>query len=225
MIPWKLLDTAQTPGDGSELRLYERDNEFSIKVGNYELMNSRVYGSEDALGKLGCQKIAKHPRARVLIGGLGMGYTVRSALDELGDTAQVAVAELIPEVVQWNRGALAGLAGHPLDDERVSVHEFDVAELIKTPEGGYNAILLDVDNGPQGLTVKENDWLYSPNGLDTTFAALKPKGVLAVWSSGPEAALAKRLRRAGFEVEEVGLRARGKGKGGAHYTVYLAERS
>ncbi|MED5569738.1 MAG: hypothetical protein VYE19_08735 [Chloroflexota bacterium] len=225
MIPWKLLDTAQTPGDGSELRLYERDNEFSIKVGNYELMNSRVYGSEDALGKLGCQKIAKHPRARVLIGGLGMGYTVRSALDELGDTAQVAVAELIPEVVQWNRGVLAGLAGHPLDDGRVSVHEFDVAELIKTPEGGYNAILLDVDNGPQGLTVKENDWLYSPNGLDTTFAALKPKGVLAVWSSGPEAAFAKRLRRAGFEVEEVGLRARGKGKGGAHYTVYLAERS
>ena len=225
MIPWKLLDTAQTPGDGSELRLYERDNEFSIKVGNYELMNSRVYGSEDALGKLGCQKIAKHPRARVLIGGLGMGYTVRSALDELGDTAQVAVAELIPEVVQWNRGVLAGLAGHPLDDERVSVHEFDVAELIKTPEGGYNAILLDVDNGPQGLTVKENDWLYSPNGLDTTFAALKPKGVLAVWSSGPEAAFAKRLRRVGFEVEEVGLRARGKGKGGAHYTVYLAERS
>tara|TARA_B100001146_G_scaffold35780_1_gene29211 strand:- start:3080 stop:3757 length:678 start_codon:yes stop_codon:yes gene_type:complete len=225
MIPWKLLDTAQTPGDGSELRLYERDNEFSIKVGNYELMNSRVYGSEDALGKLGCQKIAKHPRARVLIGGLGMGYTVRSALDELGDTAQVAVAELIPEVVQWNRGVLAGLAGHPLDDERVSVHEFDVAELIKTPEGGYNAILLDVDNGPQGLTVKENDWLYSPNGLDTTFAALKPKGVLAVWSSGPEAAFAKRLRRAGFEVEEVGLRASGKGKGGAHYTVYLAERS
>ena len=225
MIPWKLLDTAQTPGDGSELRLYERDNEFSIKVGNYELMNSRVYGSEDALGKLGCQKIAIHPRARVLIGGLGMGYTVRSALDELGDTAQVAVAELIPEVVQWNRGVLAGLAGHPLDDERVSVHEFDVAELIKTPEGGYNAILLDVDNGPQGLTVKENDWLYSPNGLDTTFAALKPKGVLAVWSSGPEAAFAKRLRRAGFEVEEVGLRARGKGKGGAHYTVYLAERS
>ena len=205
--------------------MYERDNEFSIKVGNYELMNSRVYGSEDALGKLGCQKIAKHPRARVLIGGLGMGYTVRSALDELGDTAQVAVAELIPEVVQWNRGVLAGLAGHPLDDERVSVHEFDVAELIKTPEAGYNAILLDVDNGPQGLTVKENDWLYSPNGLDTTFAALKPKGVLAVWSSGPEAAFAKRLRRAGFEVEEVGLRARGKGKGGAHYTVYLAERS
>ena len=225
MIPWKLLDTAQTPGDGSELRLYERDNEFSIKVGNYELMNSRVYGAEDALGKLGCQKIANHPRARVLIGGLGMGYTVRSALDELGDTAQVAVAELIPEVVQWNRGVLAGLAGHPLDDERVSVHEFDVAELIKTPEGGYNAILLDVDNGPQGLTVKENDWLYSPNGLDTTFAALKPKGVLAVWSSGPEAAFAKRLRRAGFEVEDVGLRARGKGKGGAHYTVYLAERS
>ena len=224
MIPWKLLDTAQTPGDGSELRLYERDNEFSIKVGNYELMNSRVYGSEDALGKLGCQKFANHPRARVLIGGLGMGYTVRSALDELGDTAQVAVAELVPEVVKWNRGVLADLAGNPLDDQRVSVHQSDVAQLIKMREGAYNAILLDVDNGPQGLTIKENDWLYSPNGLNTAFTALRPKGVLAVWSSGPEPAFAKRLRRAGFEVEEVGLRARGRGKGGAHYTVYLAGR-
>ena len=153
-----------------------------------------------------------------------MGYTVRSALDELGDTAQVAVAELVPEVVKWNRGVLADLAGNPLDDQRVSVHQSDVAQLIKMREGAYNAILLDVDNGPQGLTIKENDWLYSPNGLNTAFTALRPKGVLAVWSSGPEPAFAKRLRRAGFEVEEVGLRARGRGKGGAHYTVYLAGR-
>jgi len=222
MIPWKLLDTAQTPGDGSELRLYERDNEFSIKVGNYELMNSRVYGSEDALGKLGCQKIAKHPRARVLIGGLGMGYTVRSALDELGDTAQVAVAELIPEVVQWNRGVLAGLAGHPLDDERVSVHGFDVAELIKTPEGGYNAILLDVDNGPDGLTRRSNNRLYSAAGLDAARLALSSGGLLAVWSAAPDAAFVRRLETAGFSVEEVIVKARG-GRGARH-VIWLATR-
>ena len=225
MIPWKLLDTAQTPGNGLELRLYQRDNEFSIKAGNYELMNSRVYGTEDALGKLACQKIANHPQSRVLIGVLGIGYTVSSALDELGDKAQVAVAELVPEVVRWNRGVLAGLAGNPLDDQRVAVHEADVAQMIKTAKNDYHAILLDVDNGPQGLTLKENDWLYSPNGLTTAFAALRPKCVLAIWSSGPEPAFAKRLRRAGFQVEEVALQARGKGKGGAHYTVYLAARS
>ena len=226
MIPWQLLDTVQTPGNGLELRLYQHDNEFSIRAGNYELMNSRVYGSEDALGKLACQKVADYPQARVLIGGLGMGYTVRSALDELGAQAQVAVAELVPEVVKWNRGVLATLAGNPLDDHRVAVHESDVSQMIKTANNDYDAIMLDVDNGPQGLTLKENDWLYSPNGLTTAHAALRPKGVLAIWSSGPEPAFAKRLRRAGFQVEEIGLRARGKGKkGGAHYTVYMAMRS
>ena len=225
MIPWKLVDTAQSPGNGDELRLYERDNEFSIKVGNYELMNSRVYGTEDALGRLGCEKITHNPRARVLVGGLGMGYTLRSALNELGMEAQVAVAELVPEVVKWNRDMLAHLAGHPLDDKRVVVHEADVAQMIKTSKAGYNAILLDVDNGPQGLTISENDWLYSHDGLTAAFDALRPNGVLSVWSSGPEPAFAKRLRRANFDVEEVGLRAGREGKRGAHYTVYIAERS
>ena len=172
MIPWTLLDSAQTPGHGVLLSLYQRDTEFSIKAGNYELMNSRVHGSEDALAKLACQKISKHPRARVLIGGLGMGYTVRSALNGLGAKAQVVVAELVPVVVQWNRGFLADLAGSPLDDNRVSIHEADVAKMIKAAKGDYNAILLDVDNGPQALTRKGNDWLYSINGLNTAFAAL-----------------------------------------------------
>ena len=226
MIPWKLLDTAQTPGIGEELRLYQRGTEFSIKAGNYVLMDSRIYGSEDALAKLACQKIAKHSRARVLIGGLGMGYTVRSALNVLGDRAQVVVAELVPAVVKWNRGFLADLAGSPLDDNRVTLHETDVAQLIKTAKGDYNAILLDVDNGPQALTQKDNDWLYSLNGLNTAFAALRPKGVLAIWSSGPDSAFAQRLRKAGFEVDEVRVRARGGGirKGGAHYIVWTAMR-
>ena len=225
MIPWMLLDRAQTPGNGEELRLYQRGTEFSIKAGNHELMNSRIYGSEDALAKLACQKITKHPRARVLIGGLGMGYTVRSALNGLGAKAQVVVAELVPAVVRWNREFLADLAGRPLDDNRVTLHEADVAQMIKTAKGDYNAILLDVDNGPQALTRKDNDWLYSLKGLNAAFAALRPKGVLAIWSSGPDPAFAQRLRKAGFELDEVRVRARGGiGKGGAHHIVWTAMR-
>ena len=225
MIPWTLLDSAQTPGDGVLLSLYQHDTEFSIKAGNYELMNSRVYGSDDALAKLACQKISKYPRARVLIGGLGMGYTVRSALNGLGAKARVVVAELVPAVVQWNRGILADLAGSPLDDNRVTIHEADVAQMMTTAKGDYNAILLDVDNGPQALTRKGNNWLYSINGLNTAFAALRPKGVLAIWSSGPEPVFAKRLRKAGFEVDEVAVRARSGRKGGAHHIVWIAVRN
>ena len=224
MIPWTLLDRAQLPGNGVELRLYQRDTEFSIRAGNYELMNSRVYGSEDALAKLVCQKLTKHPRARILIGGLGMGYTLRSALNGLGTQAQVAVAELVPAVVQWNRGFLADLAGSPLDDNRVTIHEADVAQMIKTAKGDYNAILLDVDNGPQAIVRKDNDWLYSPEGLKTAFAALRAKGVLAIWSSGPEPAFVRRLRKAGFELDEVGVRTRRRGKSGAHHIVWIAMR-
>lgn len=225
MIPWILLDTAQTPGNGAELRLYQRGTEFSIKAGKYELMNSRVYGSEDALATLACQKIANNPRARVLIGGLGMGYTLRTTLNGLGTKARVDVAELVPAVVRWNREFLADLAGRPLHDERVTIHETDVGQMIKSAKGGYNAILLDVDNGPQALTRAGNDWLYSNDGLTTAFAALRPKGVLAIWSSGPEPAFTQRLRKAGFEVDEVGVRARKGGKGGAHHTVWIAKRN
>jgi len=229
MIPWKLLDQAQTPGNGEELRLYQHDQDYSIKAGNYELMNSRIYGSEDALAKLGCQKIAKNPRARVLIGGLGMGYTVRTALNELAATAQVVVAELVPAVVKWNRGVLAHLAGRPLDDQRVKVQEGDVAQIIKSATGSYDAsydaILLDVDNGPQGLVRKDNDWLYGREGLKTAYTALRPKGVMAVWSSGPDGAFARRLCQAGFDVDEVKVRARGgRGKGGAHHVIWTARR-
>ena len=223
MIPWKLLAKAQTPGNGEELRLYQHDQEFSIKAGNYELMNSRVYGSEDALAKLGCQKIAKQLQPRVLICGLGMGYTVRTALNELGGKAQVIVSELVPAVVEWNRGVLAHLAGNPLDDQRVIIREGDVAEIIRAARGDYDAILLDVDNGPQGLVRKNNDWLYGREGLNSIFAALRLRGVLAVWSSGPDGAFARRLRQAGFEVNEVKVRARGGGgKGGAHHVIWTA---
>lgn len=225
MIPWTLLAKAQAPGNGVELRLYQRDTEFSIKAGKYELMNSHVHGSEVALAQLACQKITNHPRARVLIGGLGMGYTVRSALDGLGATAQVVVAELVSDVVQWNREFLAELACSPLDDNRVTIHEADVAQMIKTAKDDYDAILLDVDNGPQSLTLKDNDWLYSLEGLVKSFAALRPKGVLAIWSPDRDPAFAQRLRKTGFKVDEVEVRARGRGKGGAHHIVWIAMRT
>ena len=226
MNPWKLLGRARTPGGGAELVLRQRDTEFSIRADNLELMNSRVYGSEEAMAKLGCQNLSKHPRPRVLIGGLGMGYSVRTALDILGDNAQVVVAELVPAVVEWNRGVLADLAGRPLDDRRVELHVGDVVQLIKTARGEYDAIMIDVDNGAESIVRKGNDWLYSLPGLTTTYAALRPGGVMAMWSAGPQPAFVRLLRRAGFEVDEVKVRARGGSnrKGGAHHVVWIATR-
>ena len=224
MIPWTLLDTAQTPGNGVLLSLYQHDTEFSIKVGNHVVMSSRAYGSEDALAKLACQKIAPHRQARVLIGGLGMGYTLRSALNGLGAEAQVIVAEQVPAVVQWNREVLADLAGSPLDDNRVTIHEADVTQMMRSGKGDYDAILLDVDDGPQAPNREDDDGLYSPRGLKAAFAALRPKGVLAIWSAGPEPSFARRLRRSGFSVDEVGVRSRGGGKGGGHHIVWIAVR-
>jgi spermidine synthase len=222
MIPWELLGCAQVPGGGEELRLYKRGGEFSIRVNGRELMNSRTHGSEDALAELACAKIADRHRPRVLIGGLGMGYTTAAALRRLGTGAQVVVAELVPAVVEWNRGPLADLAGHPLKDARVTVREADVAQILKAEHRAYDAILLDVDNGPEGLILKGNDWLYSPNGLNAAYAALTREGVLAIWSAGPDLAFTKRLRRAGFEANEVRVRAR-SGGGGRH-TIWLAVR-
>ena len=226
MNPWKLLARAQTPGGGAELVLYQRDSEFSLKADNRELMNSRVHGSEEAMARLGCQNLAKHPGARVLIGGLGMGYSVRTALDILGGDARVVVAELAPAVVEWNRGVLAGLAGRPLDDRRVELHEADVVQLIRAARGGYDAIMLDVDNGAEAMVRKGNNWLYSLSGLTATHAALRRGGVLAVWSAGPQPAFVRRLRHAGFEAEEFKVRARGGSnrKGGAHHVVWIATR-
>ncbi len=222
MKPWILIDKAQTPGHGAELCLYQRDQEFAIQADNLELMNSRIFGSEQALATLACQKINDAPTARVLIGGLGMGYTLKSALDELGAKAEVVVAELVPAVVRWNQGVLAHLAGNPLDDERVIVQEGDVAQMIKRGRGSFSAILLDVDNGPNALTSDGNDWLYTIAGLETAHAALKPNGVLGIWSSDQDAGFAKRLGQTGFDVEEV--KVRGRGKKGAHNIVWIAER-
>ena len=223
MTPWILLDSAQVPGNGGELRLYRRNDEFSIKItGRGELMNSRVHGSEDALAEHSCARLVNRTTPRLLIGGLGMGFTLAAALKHLGNQAQVEVAELIPAVVAWNRGPLGEPSGQPLRDPRVTVIEKDIALLLKAAEQSYDAILLDVDNGPEGLTRKENDWLYSIDGLSETCAALRPGGVLAVWSAGPDNIFAQRLRKTGFVTDE--MRVRAHGSKGARHTLWFALR-
>ena len=223
MIPWELLDSVPVPGGKETLCLHRRGEEFSIRVDGRELMNSRVHGSEDALAELVCERLVNCPAPKVLIGGLGMGYTTAAALHHLGAQAQVVVAELVPAVVAWNRGPLAGLAGHPLKDIRVSVREIDVARILQTKQPAYDAIVLDVDNGPDGLTSIGNDWLYTRAGLNAAHATLKPSGILAVWSASPDAAFSRLLRRVGFTVEDVTVRSRGR-KGGSHHMIWLAER-
>jgi spermidine synthase len=223
MIPWELLDSVPVPGSKTELRLYKRGEEFSIRLGRCELMNSRSHGSEEAMAELACARIAGRSRPRVLIGGLGMGYTVAATLRRLRADGRLVVAELVPAVVKWNRGPLADLAGRPLQNDRVTIREVDVAQLLKTERETYDAILMDVDNGPEGLTRKSNDWLYSRAGLDAAFAALRSAGVLAVWSATPNRAFAQRLREAGFAVDEVHVRSRGSRRGARH-TIWLAER-
>ena len=222
MNPWILLDQVAVPGDGGEMKLYQRAFEFSISVKNEELMNSRMHGSEDALAELACKRIAGRKNLTVLIGGLGMGFTLGAALEHLDSDASVVVAELIPAVVKWNRTHLADLAKRPLDDPRVTVRECDVRLVIKEQAAAYDAILLDVDNGPDGLTHAGNDRLYTHGGLAAAKAALKPGGILAVWSAEPDRSFSKRLRGSGFKMEEVSVRARGT-KGRRH-TIWLAEK-
>ena len=223
MIPWSVLDTAQVPGGGGELRLKQRGAEFSIMLDHNELMNSRLSGSEEALATIACQKIRRRKTPRILIGGLGMGFTLRAALVALGPDARIVVAELVPAVVAWARGPMAEVFGASLTDPRVSIREADVGEVIRSDAAAFDAILLDVDNGPEGLTRKANDALYDLKGLGGTRAALRPGGVLAVWSSGPNPKFTWRLRKAGFEVEEVRARANGS-RGGARHVIWIATR-
>lgn len=222
MNPWVLLDETTVPGDGGLMKLYQRAFEFSISVNGEELMNSRMHGSEDALAELACERVTDRERPRVLVGGLGMGFTLRAALDSLGVNAEVVVAELVPSIIQWNRTHLAGLAGKPLDDPRTVVREGDVGLVIKEKAAGYDAILLDVDNGPDALTHKGNDRLYTRGGIAAARKALKPGGILGIWSAEPDTRFTKRLRGAGFKVEEATVRAR-KTKGRRH-TIWLAEK-
>lgn len=223
MTPWRLLDSAQVPGDSGELRLYQRGDEFSIRLmGQGELMNSRAHSSEEALAELTCARLIEGNAPRLLIGGLGMGFTLAATLRHVSESAQVVVAELIPAVVAWNRGPLGQQSGFPLNDPRVIVREGDVASLLKKASQVYDAILLDVDNGPEGLTRKDNDWLYSYDGLSVAYEALRAQGILAVWSAGPAQDFLQRLRKVGFEVEE--KRVRAHGSRGARHVIWFARR-
>jgi spermidine synthase len=221
MLPWIQLDSATIPGEGGELRLKQRGSEFSIMLGANELMNSRLSGSEEALATLSWERIKTHPKPRILIGGLGMGFTLRAALTVLPGDAGVIVAELVPAVVTWARGPMAEVFKGCLDDPRVGIHQGDVGEAIRAGKSAYDAILLDVDNGPDGLTRKSNDRLYDFAGLRSARDALRPGGVLAVWSSGPDPDFTRRLRDSGFSVEAVNTRANGK-RGGARHVIWLA---
>lgn len=222
MIPWTLIDTTQIPG-GGELRLMRRGSEFSIKLDRNELMNNRLTGSEEALATLACEKLRDRPRPHILIGGLGMGFTLRAALKVLGPEARITVAELVPAVVAWARGPMAEVFGDCLSDPRVTIHETDVGDLIRSAGEIYDAILLDVDNGPEGLSRDANDALYDSAGLSAAYKALRKGGVLAVWSSTPNEKFTQRLRKSGFVAHEMRVRAI-RGKRGAQHMIWIATR-
>lgn len=215
MIPRDLLATAVVP-DGEPLRLFRRGDDFMIVLDRNELMNSRMSGSEEALATMTCARLAGRTAPHLLIGGYGMGFTLRAALAVLGAQARLTVAELVPDIVDWARGPMAGLTAGCLDDPRVAVMLADVAIPIRRAQGVYDAILLDVDNGPDGLTRAGNDGLYSARGLAAARAALTPGGILAVWSAAPDKPFARRLADAGFRIKEEVVRARSNGKGPRH---------
>ena len=221
MPNWTLLGEAQIPGTEQLMYLYKGKDDFSIKLARgQELMNTRKHGSEDALGELPCRRISNPHNARVLIGGLGMGFTLAAALRSLGPEAEVTVAELIPEVVEWNRGPLGECSGKPLEDPRTQVYIGDVARLLKQNSGYYDVIALDVDNGPEGLTRSSNDWLYNLMGVATAQSALKPGGILAYWSAAPDPGFLDLLKSCGLLVDQKMVYAHGNK--GARHTIWLA---
>ena len=224
MKPLIKLATAIIPNNGGELTLFQREDEFSIRLSGVrgELMNSRVFNSEQELSKLGCAHIKNTEHAQVLVGGLGMGYTLAAALKCVTASSKVTVAELIPEVVEWNQRPLGECAGRPLNDPRSHVRLGDIVALIKQQKPDFDAILLDVDNGPEGITHSNNNWLYSTAGLAALYNNLRPEGMLAVWSAGPDSMFVIQLKKAGFTVTVPTVRAR-PDKGSRH-TIFLAKR-
>ena len=220
MKPWELLGRTTTPG-GVEMALTRRDREYVILAAGKSLMSSRMHGSEEALAAFGCARARTLEAPCCLVGGLGMGFTLRAALDLLPPDASVIVAELVPTMVDWNRGALGPLARHPLRDKRVAVEVGDVADTLRANAGRFDAVLLDVDNGPSAFTASDNSGLYDDRGLAAARAALTPGGVFAVWSSREDRRFEQRLRYAGFAVSVERVRGRLK-KGGPRHTIFIA---
>ncbi len=222
MIPRVLIATAVIPDTNKELRLYQARDLFSITIpGQGDLMNNRMNGSEKALAELACDRLGDNKNPRLLIGGLGMGFTLAAALKAVGPDAEVVVAELVPEVVNWNRTLVGKAAGYPLTDPRCSVYVGDVGDLLRRESGGFDAILMDVDNGPEALVRRKNAWLYSPAGLRATRKALRPRGVLAVWSASPAPTFASHLQQASFKVHEHQVHPHRAGKGTRHH-IWIA---
>jgi spermidine synthase len=217
--PLELLGQARTPGE-TDLTLIRRDREYVILADGKPLMSSRMHGSEEALAMFGCRQARIRAQAHVLVGGLGMGFTLRATLDQLQPDAAVVVVELLPAVVEWNRGPLGPLAGHPLTDRRVRVEVADVAQVLRSSPSRFDAVLLDVDNGPTAFTASDNAGLYDNHGLAAARAALTDGGVLAVWSAWDDRKFEQRLRYAGFIVEVQRVRGRLK-KGGPRHVIFL----
>ena len=222
MKPLELLGESLTP-DGTDLKLARRDREYIILANGKSLMSSRMHGSEEALAILACRKARTMDQPSVLVGGLGMGFTLRATLDLLPQNARIVVAELVPAVVEWNRGALGPLARHPLEDKRVQVEVNNVTITISRTPGKFDAVLLDVDNGPSAFATSSNKQLYADGGLAAAHTALKSGGILAVWSAREDRKFEQRLRYAGFRVEVEQVRGRLK-KGGPRHTIFLAHK-
>jgi len=210
--------------DGTVLKLARRDNEYIIFANGKSLMSSRMHGSEEALATLACRRAGTLEQPCVLIGGLGMGFTLRATLDLLPPDAMVVVAEMVPAVVEWNRGPLGPLAGHPLEDKRVRIEMGDVAVTLRSGHCKFDAVLLDVDNGPTAFTASDNAWLYDDRGIAAARAALKMDGVLAVWSAREDRKFERRLRYGRFAVQVERVRGRLK-KGGPHHTIFVGHKT
>ncbi len=219
-----MIDSTTVPASDTELTLLQSDGDFAIRITGQpgDLMNSRRHHSEDVLAELACTRLSAVENARILVGGLGMGFTLAAALKAVGPSAEVVVAELVPAVVEWNRGPLGQCAERPLEDDRTHVHLSDVADLLKHRAEPFDAILLDVDNGPEAMTHSENEWLYSLPGLQRIYEKLRPEGIVTIWSARADQAFTDRLRKTGFDVELRTVRAR-PGKGSRH-TIFVAQK-
>ena len=224
MDPWITIASTTVPGSDTELTLSQRNDDFAIRISGLpgDLMNSRMHHSEEALADLACTRLGMIENVRILIGGLGMGFTLAAALRKVPESAEVIVAELIPDVVEWNRGLLGQCAGRPIDDGRTRVHLGDVADLLRQETMKFDAILLDVDNGPEAMTHSDNEWLYSVSGLKRIYDKLRSEGIVTIWSARADQLFTTRLKKAGFNVQLRTVRAR-PGKGSRH-TIFVAHK-
>jgi spermidine synthase len=224
MNRWITIESTTVPASDTELTLLQCADDFAIRISGQpgDLMNSRRHHSEDALAEFTCTRLSAVENAQILIGGLGMGFTLAAVLKTVGVSAAVIVAELVPAVVEWNRGVLGRCAGRPIEDDRTRIHLGDVADLLKQRVDTFDAILLDVDNGPEAMTHSDNEWLYSRAGLQRIYEKLQPEGIVAIWSARADQAFTKRLKKTGFNVQLRTVRAR-PGKGSRH-TIFVAQK-